>query len=279
MMETAYLLNPPRHRKVRRVKSRARRRRNSWPNDSAGHARAARKGWRRRRASSKRRKSNPTRRSYRRRRAGGRRRNNPVHRIRRRRGSRRRRNPGVGAMSLTRGVPQIVPVKLPLPGIVGDIANGIVQGAIGGAVVFVGYHVSGVIVDKVEKMMGDTLAGKFRRPVLFAATAGVIGGLVSMIAPKGKRGLFALLAAAGPGLRAAAGFLTNIVGRPAEVGFMQSAWDSAKGLSDYIQVGELYEAGMGDYIQVGDDEDATGGAMEELYEAGMGEEEDVFATA
>lgn len=178
---------------------------------------------------------------------------------------------------MTRGLPQIVPVKLPLPGIVGDIANGIVQGAVGGAVVFVGYHVSGVIVDQAEKMLGDTLAGKFRRPVLFAATAGVLGSLVASIAPKGKGALWGILAAAGPGLRAAAGFITNIVGRPADAGIMQSAWDAAKGLSDYIQVGELYEAGMGDYIQVGQDEDESG--MEELYEAGMGEEEDVFATA
>jgi len=76
----------PRRRKRRRT------RRNYWTNDAAGHAKAARKGWKRRRASSpsrkRRKRKNP---AY-----GRSRRRNPVYRRRINR-RRRRRNPNIMA--------------------------------------------------------------------------------------------------------------------------------------------------------------------------------------
>ena len=169
---------------------------------------------------------------------------------------------------------QVLPFRLPLPGIIGTIANGIVQGAAAGGIVFGGFVVSGYAVSAVDGMMGATLVGKFRRPLLFAALAGVTGGVVSMLAPKGKKALWGLLAAAGPGLRAIAGIFAGIDALPAAIK------GPAGQLSDYIQVGDEVPGseGVGDYIQVGDLYEAGMGEDDEevgaLYEAGMGEDDE-----
>jgi hypothetical protein len=211
----------------------------------------------------------------------------------RRRGKRksnRRRNAGGGGG--TGGLIQytdtgILPFRIPLPGVLGKIANGTLNMFAVGGIAFGGYVLSGFVVDAVEGAMGETLAGKFRRPILFAAIAGVTAGVVSMVAPKGKKATWAIIAGSGAAIRALAGLYTALVAPPAagDTGFAAVVYGSANHLADYLQVGDLYEAGMGngeeitdtwgdqegrmmdDYLQVGD-----------LYEAGMGTR-DVFAPA
>ena len=202
--------------------------------------------------------------------------------------TRRNRNPGNGGgVGGLINYPEVLPLRLPIPGIIGKIVNGVVQGVIAGGVVFGGFVLSGVIVDLVVSKFDAAQAGKgtfkgdWARPIAFAAIAGVIGGGVAMAAPKGKKATWAILAAAGPAIRAFAGIYINLIGD--KLG--GDALNVAASLGDYLQVGDLYEAGMGngeeitdtwgdqegrmmdDYLQVGD-----------LYEAGMGTR-DVFAPA
>ncbi len=276
---TAYLLNPG--RKVRRRRGKARRRRKNargWYKKRAKGSIKRKVGKGRRRRTVYTRPKRKTRRKSKR----ARRRRNPQEasysygrkpnmrrRRKRRKTSHRRRNPAGGG-GLIATIPQIIPFKAPLPGILGDVVNGVIQGVGAGGVVFSGYLISGALVNAVyskeaAEASDSAFVKNWARPILFGVSAGLIGGLTAMIAPKGKKATFALLGAAGPGLRAFGGVIKAIMDRPDEAGFVQDIYDGATGLSDYLQVGDLYEAGMGD-------EDDEG--MDDLYEAGMGWEEE-----
>lgn len=301
-MKTAYLLNPADERlenpkKHRKAKKSSRRGRRTKYQSKAWMAKI--RGMRKRKHGGKRRKANkPGFFGSATRKGKGRK----VHRRtvytytknrgkrRGKRKSNRRRNAGGGGG--TGGLIQytdtgILPFRIPLPGVLGKIANGTLNTFVVGGIAFGGYVLSGFVVDTVEGAMGETLAGKFRRPVLFAAVAGITAGVVSMIAPKGKKATWAIIAGSGAAIRALAGLYTALVAPPAagDTGFAAVIYGSANHLADYLQVGDLYEAGMGngeeitdtwgdqegrmmdDYLQVGD-----------LYEAGMGTR-DVFAPA
>lgn len=267
MME-AFVLNPPRRRARRSRKRGRRRRRRNAPAASYGINRPRRK--RRRKSTGRRRR----RRSSSRRR----RRRNPVatyglnqpRRRRRRVGWSRRAKPSTYGMTRRRRNPagaaalQVIPFRVPMKGILGKVANGIVQGAAGGAVVFGGYYVSGKLVSAIEGGMGETMAGPWRRPLLFGATAGIVGTIAAFVAPRGKKALWTLLAASGPGLRMFGGLVANLI--PAEqTGIVGEIRNMASGLADYLQVGEeldeaglgteeeVYEAGMEDFLQVGEE--------------------------
>lgn len=176
-------------------------------------------------------------------------------------------------MSLAGGLPKVMNISLPgmlNKGIVGQIANGIVQGTIAGGVVFLGYVGAGYAVNMIEPKLPAALQGKFTRPVLYGAVAGILGTVVAMVAPKGKKGLWALLAASGAGVRSFGSLIKALMAPPADPASLQAKlYSTAVGLADYIQVGEeMYEAGMSgdgvsDYIQVGED----------VYEAGLGQDE------
>lgn len=297
-MVTAFLLNPPRrrtkHRKARRSKARARRsgarhsrrtRRSRRSRTTRASRRSNKRGWFksrggrkygrrgvRRRISGHRRYSRPTKKTYLARAS------NPPRR--RRRGG-YRRNPGGSIGGFKLSVPEVIPFRLPIPGFIGDLGNGIIQGAAAGAVVFTGYVVSGKVVDFVEgTVLGNkNYLGAWQRPLLFATIAGATGGLVAMVAPKSKKAMWALLAASGPGIRAFAGIVNALI--PAgQTGIMADVKNAAGGLADYLQVGAYYEAGMGDTVEGGwGDEGEVG--MEDylqvgaMYEAGLGEEQEV----
>jgi hypothetical protein len=190
----------------------------------------------------------------------------------RRRRNHRWQNPGVLGMR----IPTVVGVPLPAAlrkGILGNLVHNVIQGSLAGGVVFGGYFGSGFIVDSVEPMLPDALKGRWTRPVLFGAVAGIMGMGAAMVVKGKRKGLWALLAASGSGIRAFGSIVKNVMERPAG-DLMGKAYDSVVGMADYIQVGDdLYEAGlegdggntgMGDYIQVG----------EEAYEAGLGEDAD-----
>jgi hypothetical protein len=172
---------------------------------------------------------------------------------------------------------QVLPFKLPLPGVLGDIANGIVQGVAAGGIVIGGYMISGALVNFVVSptaaaeadAAGNAFKGKWVRPLLFAASAGIIAGVVSMVAPKGQKTAWSLLAAAGPAIRALGGVIKALMSPPAEPGIMQDIYNLSVGVADYLQVGQddqgvedIYEAGMGEGEEV---------EMSDIYEAGMGE--------
>lgn len=280
-LQESYLLNPPRTRRRRRKSARSHkrtrtrrrrnvarkptrkrgRRRNAWKGDRAGHRRAEKKGRRRKRRRSARRRNAPVRARSRRR----------VGRKRRRsRGGNWRANPG-----LLGAIPQVAPFKLPLPGIVGDIGNAVVNGVFGGALVFTGYLVSGVVVDVVctkedaaaALAADDMFKGKWLRPLLFSITSGLVGFGVGMIAPKGKQALWGALAASGSGIRAAAGVMNALIPTDA-TGVLANVRSGAAGLADYLQVEDYIQvddAGVSDYLQVEN-------GMGQIYEAGMGEE-------
>jgi hypothetical protein len=226
-------------------------------------------------------------------------------RSRRRGGVRRRINAGItGLLSGSSADVISVPFlkSLPLPGFLKAIPNTIVQSLAAGGLIIGGYFLSGYVVDVLvtagdaEKAARDPAQGpdsfkaKWARPMLFGAVAGVIGGVIAMVAPAGKKATWSLLAAAGPGLRALGGFVKAIMKPPTETqGFAVDLYRFSTGLADYLQVGDLYEAGMGDgsASQVGDGEysdSMDNASMEDylqvgdLYEAGMGQEEDVFAS-
>ena len=293
-LETAYLLNPGRkRRRVRRRKGRARSRRRIARRSS--RRRSNKRGWfkTRRKGSFKRKVgrgrrrrtvyTHPTRRT--RRKSKRARRRNPGHR---RNYGMTRRNPG-GGLAASLAVPELVPIRVPLPGIVGTVANNVVQGLAAGAVFTTGYLASGFLVNLVVSpedaaAAGDTFKGKWARPLLFAASAGLIGGLTAMIAPKGKRALFATIASAAPGLRALGGVLKAVMDPPTEPGFAQDADNLAAGMADYLQVEDASQ--VEDYLQVEDLYEAGLGLdqemeyepseeMEDLYEAGLGAEEEV----
>jgi hypothetical protein len=299
LLETAYLLNPGKRRKARRTKGSARRSRRSKNARGWFKKRGKSRGGFKRRFRGGTRFTRPTkatRRKSRRARRGGKRKGNPSRVIyrsrpvkRSRRKARRSWNPGnmAGALKFPG---QVIPFTVPIPGLPGQIANGIVQGVAAGAVVFTGYLISGALVNyvvtKEDAAMalakGENFKGKWARPLLHGATAGLIGAVTAMIAPAKNKATWALLAAAGPGLRALGGIVQAIMPRPAAPGLTQDIHDISVGLADYLQVGALYEAGMGDdelegddseelsdYLQVGQDESG----MEDLYEAGMGAEE------
>lgn len=305
-MATAFLLNPPRRRrKAHRSRSRARLR-NSWFDDAPGHRRAALLGWRRRRrrrrgyvpASSYPRRArrrrhrravvaSPSRR-FRRRRRGSRRRRNPVDVWKVNPPRRRRARRGMNIAGLSISSPDVVPaLRLPIPGIVGTLANSVVQGILAGSVVFGGYVASGAIVDMIvsgsnaedARARGDKFRGYLARPLAFAGTAIVLGGLTSMVAPRGKRGLWSILAGAGPALRAFGGILYALLGGregESKPGFVGKLAQAGKGISDYLQVGELYEAGMGD--SSGSEGVSDYLQMDGIYEAGLGDEAEVEET-
>ncbi|MGI0149553.1 MAG: hypothetical protein ACREDF_08500, partial [Thermoplasmata archaeon] len=231
-----------------------------WRGHKAGHRKAARKGWRRRRRGSRR--SNPV-----------------VHRTRKAR-SRRRRNPEIMGVSLAPPA-TVAPLSIPIPGILGDIANGILNAAFSGTLVFGGYLASGAVVDFIwSKQDADSpgtgdFKSKYLRPLLFGAIAGLTGSAFAMLAPKGKKMTWGLLASAGPGIRAISGLLMAFI--PAtSTGALQEVRRAASGLSDYLQVdGETSSAGVEDYLQVDDIYEAgMGNGTGDLYEAGMGEEEE-----
>jgi hypothetical protein len=299
-MKTAYLLNPaderlenPKRRKARRSKKSGRKggyyRSKAW---MAKIRKMAKRGRRKSRKANKpgfygsaRRKGKGFKKAHRRT-VYTYTKNRPSRRKHRK--SSRRQNAGGnggGAGGLI-NYPEVLPLRLPIPGIVGKIVNGTIQGIVAGGVVFGGYVVSGIIVDMIVGKQNEVASkgefvGKWGRPLAFSAIAGVLGGVVAMAAPKGKKATWAILAAAGPAIRAFAGLYVNLIGD--KLG--PDALLAAAGLGDYLQVGDLYEAGMGqgpeitdtwgdnegemmdDYLQVGD-----------LYEAGMGTR-DVFAPA
>lgn len=170
-------------------------------------------------------------------------------------------------------MPEILPFRVPLPGIAGTIATNVVQGLAAGTIFMGGYLLSGALVNflvtaEEADAEPDTFKGKWARPLLFAATAGLIGGLTAFLAPKGKKPFFAILGAAGPGIRALGGVLKAVMDKPTAPGITADAYNLAVGLADYIQVGDneapYSYAGTDDYIQV-----------EDLYEAGLGQEEEV----
>lgn len=288
MLETeSYLLNPGRKsRKARRRRGKARR-----SNKRGWFAKRGRyRGGKKRRFRGGVRYTRPKRSTVRSRRRGRRRkarRSNPHYNVparRRRGGGRRRSNAGIAGVSLAFPA-DVLPFRLPIPGIPGEIANGVLQGVAAGAVVIGGYMISGALVNFIVSpakaddaaSKGENFVGKWARPLLFAATAGIIGSVVAMIAPKGRKATFGLLAAAGPGLRALGGFVKAIMDPPKEAGFMQDVYNLSVGLSDYLQVGQengegmedIYEAGMGNEA---DEEMADYLQVEDIYEAGMGEE-------
>jgi len=291
-MEESFLLNPAtkrRARRARRSKARGRRRsyriRRSAPRRSVRRAR--RSGGRRRRVV-----------RVAARRSGGRRRRrrnplfeaglglaNPSRRRRRRRTSlrrsrgSRRRNPGGGgslggALAISH---RVLPFSVPLPGIIGKVVNGALQATGAGGVVFLGYQASGFAVDKIESAMGATFANKWRRPLLFAGLAGLTGWAAAKGAKilKGNAALWAILAAAGPGIRAFGGIIKNLIGAEA-TGFLADVRNTATQLSDFLQIqGPEDEVaddeGMDDFIQMGDEEvsdDAFASSEEELAGAG-----------
>ncbi len=280
-LETGYLLNPG--RKVRRRKGKSRRRKNArgWYKTRRKGTRGAKK---RKVGKGKRRRTVYTRPKRKTVRSRRRRRNpegasysyaNNSHRRKRgkRKSSRRRRRNPVGTGMIFGSVPQVLPWKVPLPGILGAVTNSVLQGVGAGAVVFTGYLLSGALVNAVyskddAEASDNAFVRNWTRPILFGMSAGLIAGLTGMIAPKGKKATFALLGAAGPGLRAMGGVLKAVMDRPDSPGIAQDFFDGATGLADYLQVGDLYEAGIGndevDEIPV---EDAGVG---DLYEAGMG---------
>ena len=268
-MFEAFVLNPGR-RKARRSKGRGRKRttrrrrkRNSNNNQTNRRSVAPNKGVRRRKkrkATKRRRRRNPAA-SY-----GI----NPRRRRRRRstgRGRpRRRRNHGPAsyginprATGLLAELPNVTGFKIPMKGMLGTIANNVVNGAAAGGVVWLGYWGSGLAVDQIDEMMGETMAGPYRRPVLFAAVAGVLGTGAAMVAPRGKKALWSILASAGAGVRAFAGFITASMDPPADPeSITGKMYSSAAGLGDWLQVGQdIHEAGVdgevGDFLQVGED--------------------------
>ena len=280
-METAYLLNPSKRRK--RTKKYGKKRghragRTSTGRFKKGHRKVGRgkrkknnQGWFAKRGKKSvewsGRFSHPKRGSYLRTPTVGKRHKNR---------GRRHRNPGILG-GLTLGVPELLPFRLPLPGIIGTVVNGVVQGVFAGGLVFGGYVISGAVVDFIAPKEKEGFLGKWTRPVLFGAVAGLTGGVVSMLAPKGKKAMWGLLAAAGPGLRALAGTVMAIspetagkLGLSSLADYLQVGDDYAggpdqaiDGVDDYLQVDGMYEAGLGE----GDDE------MGAIYEAGMGERE------
>jgi len=288
-MATAFLLNPPRRKRRKSRRSGSRRRR---------HAVKSHRRRRRRNPSTiayginpKRKRRSSARRSRRR----SRRRNPAVayginprrRRSHRRRGS-RRRNPGLGSI-MSPSTPTVFPaLRLPLPGIIGKFANGAVQAGLGGAIVFGGYVGSGMVVTKIEETMGATLAGKWRRPVLFGVVAVAMGALAAFAAKKlkGNPTTWAILGAAGPGLRAFGGAVANLMQAPADPSSpMAKVRNAAVQLADFVQLSddeemaeEVSEAGvgdeMGDFVQLSDDEEGDE-LGDDLVEAGLeGEEED-----
>lgn len=206
------------------------------------------------------------------------RRRNPGRRRSRRYG-RRSRNPGFGGLSLAAPA-QLIPYRIPLPGILGTVSNGIVQGVAIGAAAFAGYVGSGYVVDLIwskEKALASatdaTFAGKFKavwlRPVLFASLAGVMGSVVAMLAPRGNKMGWALAASAGPGIRAAAGIIAAVTG-PGAINTV------ASGIADYLQMGAVYEAGTSDYEEEGSPAEGVEDYLQmgEMYEAGTSGAED-----
>jgi hypothetical protein len=202
----------------------------------------------------------------------------------------RRYNPA-GTVSLGGvqvGFPEVIPgLRVPIPGVIGDVVSGALNGVVAGGVVFSGYVTSGLIVNRIvspesaasARAAGNKFRGYWARPLLFAGTAGLFGGLAAKLAPKNKKLLWGILAASGPALRAFGGAVYALLGDSAlsAPGMKGDVARLANGLSDYIQVGAFHEAGMGDeepeegvsdYIQVSDYVQADG-----MHEAGMGHEE------
>jgi hypothetical protein len=295
LLETAYLLNPGKRKKARRAKGSARRsNKRGW-----FKTRGSYKGGFRRRFPKGVRYTRPTKAT--RRKSKSKRKGNPSRRFkvsfRKRPSKSRRSNPGRGMAGALNFPGQVVPFSVPIPGLPGQIVNGVVQGIAAGAVVFTGYLISGALVNFIVTKQdadaalakNEVFKGKWARPLLHGASAGLIGAITAMIAPAKSKATWALLAAAGPGLRALGGVVKAIMDRPTAPGLTQDIHDISVGLADYLQVGALYEAGMGDddemgqdelegddgdelsdYLQVGQDD----GGMEDLYEAGMGAEEE-----
>lgn len=282
-MPLAYLLNPPKRRKARRHKGRGSRR-----VSRRLHCRVRRQ----------KRYTHPTRRYLRKvgrraRRSASRRRKNPSRRRRhnargwfKRKGSykgsivrrfpRRRRNPGGMGGMLALATPQtLLPIHIPLPGILGKVANGMVQGVAIGVAAFGGYVLSGYVVDlfadkaKVAAS-GSNFVKNWGRPLAFAGLAGLTGGVVAMLAPKGRKASWALAASAGPAIRAVAGALSVLIS-PTSTGILANMRSAAGNLADYVQVGDFYEAGVSDFqTSDGGFTSGDGGfAGPSLYEAGV----------
>lgn len=178
-------------------------------------------------------------------------------------------------------VPQVVGFRVPLPGILGKVANGIVQGTAAGGIVFGGFILSSYLVNPIDAKLQKTAAdgsktptlGKFQRPLLFGAISGLAGTVMRMGAKmlKGNPLLWFVLGAAGPGLAAIASIVDSTMDKQKAQnagGITYRILKVATGLSDYIQMGdEAIEAGVGDeaieagvngvddYIQMGDDGD------------------------
>jgi hypothetical protein len=245
----ALLLNPPKRRRKKRKKARRRK--------STGRKRKTvrRKKVRRRNAAPRR--KNARRRVVRRRRVT--RRRNPARRRRtssyrprrrrrtRRRVTRRRRNPA--ALGLMRDMPQIIPLRIPVKGLPGKMLNGMVQSIAGGGVVLGGYASSGYAASKLMEMKWyqDAVAAnpsgfvaRWGKAVFYAGFAGVASGLAALLAPKRAKGMWALLAGAGSGVRAAVEVTRNLI--PAQ--------DAAGNVSVVHRL--LPASQMGDYVQMND---------------------------
>jgi len=313
-MQTSYLLNPGRKtRKARRSKRHGRLRKGSAAAKAWGRKMRALRGGRVSRRKSHRKSSrrssrrakyvytHPSKKTRNRLALGRRVNRRGWFKKSKRGGVRRRINNGVAAL-LGGSSADVISVpflkNLPLPGFLKAIPNTIVQSLAAGGLIIGGYFLSGYAVDilvtvrDAEAAPADSFKRSWARPLLFGAVAGVVGGVVAMVAPAGKKATWSLLAAAGPGLRALGGFLKAIMKPPTEQGFANDVYRFAAGMADYLQVGDLYEAGMGDgsASQVGDGEyndSMDNASMEDylqvgdLYEAGMGqngEPEDVFAS-
>ena len=174
-------------------------------------------------------------------------------------------------------VPSVLPaIHIPVKGMLGKIVNGAVQGGVAGGVVLTGAIISGYIVapidNKLRKADGTEMLGKFQRPILFGAVAGLTGTIMSFAAKmvKGNRALWFMLGAAGPGVRAFASFIGHVIPETS-TGVMANIKNFSTGISDYLQMD-----GMSDYLQteqVGE-EVSEAGLSEEVVEAGVGDDSD-----
>ncbi len=229
---------------------------------------------------------------------------NPRRRRGGRRYVRRRRNParryaigGGGMGGLAMRLPTIIPISVPIGGLLGTVANSMIQAVGAGATFFAGYFGSGMLANYVasSKHVAEWAAAdpkdwrvKWARPAVFAASAGLVGGLVAMLGRAFRlknTGLIAVIAAAGPGVRALGGVWAALTEPPREPGLMADMRAAATGLAggtgDFLQV-----EGTSDFLQVEDadedeDEDVGdfvtsgeegGGAIPEMVEAGGGDE-------
>jgi hypothetical protein len=195
-------------------------------------------------------------------------------------------------------VAQVIPFKIALPGIAGNVVNGTIQAAAAGLVFFTGYFGSGAMVNyfipAVPQDDPTSFKNTWGRPILFGAIAGFTGGLTAWLFRRlgfKNSALIAAIASAGPGVRAFGGILKatlgNQLGNP---GFVGDVARGAVGLSDFIQLNDYIQTeGLGedesfglsedesmDLSDVGeDDTDTLEGMSEDEIDAGISDAEEI----